>query len=132
MVAPRLALILHALAVGAAVVGCGSPSVIKATCTDVSPQELNESASCLGPPVMDTGLQACTVGASPTGNEVPVCLISPEGRIFRGLVKPSATVRGAGWTHSASGSSASTLAAPDVARCAKVLPGDAGAVPACP
>lgn len=120
------------IAVVGAAVACGSPTVIKATCVDLKPQELNETASCLGPPVTDAAVQACAVGALPTGDEVPVCLVSPDSRIFRALITPSASVRGTGWTHSAYGSNSGTTTPADVSRCSRALPADAASLSACP
>lgn len=117
------------LAVAVLAASC-DPTVIKANCADLAPQELNEAEVCLGPPVTTTGLQSCFLG--PKGNEVPVCLVGPDARIYRAFVTPAATIRGAGWTHSAYVGSPSTLTSADTSRCANVLPADAGSLAACP
>jgi hypothetical protein len=124
--APALAgVVVLPLALGAA---C-DPPVIKVACVPLTPRELDEAASCLGPPVTDTGLQACGVGA----NEVPVCLIGPGGRIYRAFVGVSAAIRGDGWTHSAYGTMPGTSSMADLNRCAKLLPVDGGTpLPTCP
>lgn len=114
-------------ALGLALAAC-DPTVIKATCIPLSPQELNEAESCLGPPVLDSGLQACGAGSS----DVPVCLIGPDGRIYRAFVGVSAGIRGGGWTHSSYGTVPSTLVPADLNRCAKLMPDDGGTLPACP
>lgn len=111
-----------------ALVAACDPTVIKATCVPLTPRELNETESCLGPPVTDTGLQTCGVGSS----DVPVCLIGPDGRIYRAFVGFSAAIRGEGWTHSGYGTVASTLSSADFNRCGKLLPGDGGTLPTCP
>ena len=125
---------MRALLASAALAGSGllaacGPTVIKATCGAPMAQEFNEPQLCLGPPVLLDGVQVCSsVGG---GSLVPLCLVGPDGRAFLAFLSPLATIEGTGWTY-AGGGHASTVSAADAARCAKLMPADGGAVPACP
>lgn len=127
------------VAMGAATFAGCDPSVVKAVCAPLSAQEFNEPPLCLGPPVMPDGAEVCTAGlgfhgdaGTDAGTTVPVCIVGPDARIYRAFVSPGTWVGGTGWTHAKYDGNASTLAAADEARCAKVLPADPGSLPACP
>jgi hypothetical protein len=126
---------LAAVAVAFAVVGgCGSgAAAVMPVCTGFSLQEFNESGSCVGPPVTPDVLQVCTDANQAQGHGVfAVCLIGPDGGIYRSWISSTAWIEGTGWTHSAYAGVASTLAAADEPRCANVLPLDRFSTPACP
>jgi len=83
-------------------------------------QEVDENKICLGPLTSQPGLRVCLNPDEPQGKGLfPVCLVDENGGLFAGLVSSTQWIEGAGWTHSETPRSRSTLSADGEIRCAR-------------
>jgi hypothetical protein len=107
--------------IAALATGCGrSGAVTSFKCTSFQAQPLVETAGdCLGPPVATVGLNVCHDPSEAQGHGIMfLCVVSPDGRLYKGALSSTEWLEGVGWTRSAAWGDPSTLSQADEARCA--------------
>ena len=114
-IAVALALVLAALAAG-----CGRTGATASfKCMAFQGQMLTETAGdCLGKPVTTVGLNVCHDPMEAQGHGIAfLCVVSPDGLLFKGGISSTEWLEGVGWTWSAAWGDPSTLSAADEALC---------------
>ena len=109
-----------ALALAALATGCGRTGATASfKCMPFQGQPLGETAGdCLGPPVTTVDLDVCHDPMEAQGHGIAfLCVVSPDGLLFKGGISSTEWLEGVGWTWSAAWGNPSTLSAADEARC---------------